>query len=237
MGLIGNIYGLLGYYCHVRDKLDRAMRFYERGMAHDMTRPSYKLAYGVLLLKGGQFQKAKDIFSSVLIDPGYKDSVKNMAKLNLSLAYWKLGDIDTAIEMLRELHRKQRTARIYGTLGYLLIEKGDLDEALKYNLEAVKYDDEDPVILDNLAQTYYMMGKIKEAKKYFEKAESLKNDQPSTLYYLGCIYEREGNLQAAKEKLEKALECNTNPLSTVSNEAIQQKLEEINSAFQSSSLK
>lgn len=237
MGLVGNIYGLVGYYCHVRDKLDKAMRFYERGMAHDMTRPSYKLAYGVLLLKGGQFQKAKDIFSSVLIDPRYKDSVKNMAKLNLSLAYWKLGDIDTAIEMLKELHRKQRTARIYGTLGYLLIEKGDMDEAMKYNLEAVKYDDEDPVILDNLAQTYYMMGKIKEAKKYFEKAESLKDDQVSTLYYLGCIYEKEGNLQVAKEKLERALECNTNPLSTVSNEAIRQKLEEVNATIQSSSLK
>ncbi|MFO7154544.1 MAG: tetratricopeptide repeat protein [Caldicoprobacter oshimai] len=237
MGLIGNIYGLLGYYCHVRDKLDKAMRFYEKGMAHDMTKPSYKLAYGVLLLKSGQFQKARDIFSSVLIDPRYKDSVRNMAKLNLSLAYWKLGDIDTAIEMLRELHRKQRTSRIYETLGYLLIEKGNLDEALKYNLEAVKYDAEDPVILDNLAQTYYMMGKLKEAKRYFEKAESLKEDQVSTLYYLGCIYQQEGNLQAAKEKLEKALGCNINPLSTISREAIQQKLEEINHALQSSSLK
>jgi len=237
MGLIGNIYGMLGYYCHVRDKLERAMRFYERGMAHDMSRPSYKLAYGVLLLKSGQFQKAKDIFSSVLIDPRYNDSVRNTAKLNLSLAYWKLGDIDTAIEMLKELHRKQRTARIYGTLGYLLIEKGNLEEAFKYNLEAVKYDDEDPVILDNLAQTYYMMGKLKEAKKYFEKAESLKEDQVSTLYYLGCIYEQEGNLQAAREKLEKALECNINPLSTVTREAIQQKLDEVNLAIQSSNLK
>lgn len=237
MGLMGNIYGLLGYYFHVKDRPDKAIRFYERGMAHDMTKPSYRLAYGVLLLKSGQFQKARDIFSGVLIDPRYKDSVKNMAKLNLSLAYWKLGDIDTAIEMLKELHRKQRTARIYGALGYLLIEKGNLDEAFKYNLEAVKYDDEDPVILDNLAQTYYLMGKLKEAKRYFEKAESLKEDQVSTLYYLGCIYYQEGNLQAAKEKLEKALECNINPLSTVSREAIQQKLEEVNKALQSGSLR
>jgi tetratricopeptide (TPR) repeat protein len=81
------------------------------------------------------------------------------------------------------------------------------------------------------------MGKLKEAKRYFEKAESLKEDQVSTLYYLGCIYQQEGNLQAAKEKLEKAFGCNINPLSTISREAIQQKLEEINRSLQSSSLK
>ncbi|MFU0801186.1 MAG: hypothetical protein ACFWUE_11115 [Xylanivirga thermophila] len=69
--------------------------------------------------------------------------------------------------MLEEVQRKYNNSRVYGTLGYLLIEKGDLDKALEYNLQALDYDDEDPVILDNLAQTYYFMGDIEKAKKYF----------------------------------------------------------------------
>jgi len=233
MGFLGNVYGFLGYYFHIKDKPDKALSFYERGLKSDMSKPSYKLAYGVLLLKSGEYQKAMDIFRGVLLDRANKESIRNMAKLNLSLVYWKLGDIDTAIEMLWELHTKQRTSRVYGTLGYLLIEKGNLSEALKYNLEALDYDDEDPVILDNVAQTYYMMGKPSEAKEYFLKAEALKDDQASTLYYLGCIFQQEGDVNAAREKFKKALDCKLNSLSTVSKEAIQKKLNDLDSAVQS----
>ncbi len=227
MALIGNIYGLLGYYCHSRSKFEQARNFYKKGQASGMSRPSYKLAYGVLLLKNEEYQEAKEIFSGVLIDRRNKESVRNMAKQNLSLAYWKLGDIDTAVEMLWEIHRTHRNGRVYGTLGYLLIEKDDLDEALKYNMEALDYDDEDPVILDNLGQTYYKMGKIQQAKEYFLKAEEIKQEQADTLYYLGCIYQQEGNTDAAKEKLNMALNCRITPLSTISWETIEKKLSEL----------
>jgi tetratricopeptide (TPR) repeat protein len=114
-------------------------------------------------------------------------------------------------------------------LGYLLIEKGDLKEALEFNLEALDYDDEDPVILDNLGQTYYRMGNIDEARKYFLKAESLKEDQAVTLYHLGCIYQQEGDYETAKEKLLKALDCNIGTLTTINREDIEKRLTEIES--------
>ena len=229
MGLWGNINGFLGYLFHIRGNLEKARRYYGIGMEKDMTNPSFKLAYGVALLKSGEFEKARDVFRDVLLNRGYKESTRNMAKINLSLAYWKLGEIDTAIEMLKELHQKYRNSRIYGALGYLLIEKGDMKEALDYNLEALDYDDEDPVVLDNLGQTYYRMGRIDEAKKYFLKAESIKDDQAATLYHLGCIYQQEGDNDKAKEKFLKALDCNINPLTTISREDIERKLAELDS--------
>ena len=190
-----------------------------------MSKAKYKLAYGVLLLNKGEFEAARDLFSSVLTDYSQKERIRAMAKMNLSIAYWKLGELDTAIEMLMEVQAKYTTTRIYSTLGYMLIEKGDLDRALEYNLEALDYDDEDPAILDNLAQTYYEMGILNQAKKYFLKAEEIKPDQVSTLYYLACIYDKEGNKELAREKLLKALEKDITPLNVISKEDIQRKLD------------
>lgn len=224
MSIIGNFYGFLGHFNHSTDKSQKAEELYEKGLKNGMNKPKYLLSYGVLMLKEGNFEKARELFSEVLISIPAKDNFKTIAKINISLAYWKLGDIDVAIEMLEEVHRKHRSGKVYGTLGYLLTQKGDLEESLRYNLEAVDYDDEDPVVLDNLAQTYYKMGKIEEAKEYFEKAEREKDDQAVTLYYLGIIYADEGNIELAKEKLNKALTCNLTPLSAVTYSDIEEKL-------------
>lgn len=224
MSLIGNICGLFGYLNHGRGKFTKAANLYEKAVKYGTNRPNYLLAYGVLLLKKGEFEKAKGLFSDILIKLPSKEQHKTMAKLNISLAYWKLGDIDLAVEMLEEVHRKHRSGKVYGNLGYLLIQQGNLDKALKYNLEALDYDEEDPVILDNLGQIYYKMGDIIKAKEYFERAEEEKGDQTATLYYLGLIYAQEGDRETAKGKLQRALACDITPLSAVSRQAIEEAL-------------
>jgi len=222
--MMGNIYGFLGYYNHSRSNLEKAKRFYEKAIKAGTKKAPYLLAYGVLLLREGKFEKAKELFSAVLLNYSTKEQYKTMAKTNISLAYWKLGDIDTAVDMMEEVHIKYPSGQVYGSLGYLLIEKGDLERALEYNLEALDYDDDDPVVLDNLGQIYYKMGDIEKAKEYFEKAEEEKDDQAITLYYLGRIYSQQGNKELAKEKLEKALNCNITALSAVTREDIQEVL-------------
>ncbi|NMA95553.1 MAG: tetratricopeptide repeat protein [Clostridiales bacterium] len=221
MSILGSLYGFLGYFNHSARNLTKAERFYEKGMKKGMKRANHRLAYGVLLLNKGEFQKARDIFSSVLTDFSQKEKQRTMAKLNLSLAYWKLGELDIAIEMLEEVQLKYSTAKVYGALGYMLIESGDLDRALEYNLEAFDYADDDPVILDNLAQTYYRLNLMDQAKEYFLKAEDIKSDQVDTLYYLGLIYKEEGNIDLAREKLSAALDCDITPMNTITREEIQ----------------
>jgi len=224
MSIVGNIYGFLGYYNHSRGNFEKAKDFYEKSLQQGCNKPNYLLSYGVLMLREGQFEKAKELFSTVLVELSVQEKYKNIAKMNISLAYWKLGEIDVAVEMLEEVHRKYPSGKVYGTLGYLLIQKGDLERALEYNLEALDYDDEDPVILDNLGQVYYKMGEMEKAKEFFEKAEEAKDDQAVTLYHLGLIYSQEGNKELAKEKLEKALTCNLTPLSAVTRQDIEKAL-------------
>lgn len=227
MSIIGNIYGFLGYYNHSRSKLEKAEELYKKSMAKGCDIPNYKLAYGVLLLKKGEFEKARDLFSGVLISAPSKGNIKIIAKINLSIAYWKLGEVDTAIEMLEEVYAKFRNGRLYETMGYILLENGDLDKALEFNLEALDYDDENPIILDNLGQTYYRLGQKEKAKEYFEKAEELRDNQVDILYHLGCVYMEEGKKELAKEKLKKALECDITPLNSVSRSEIETKLREL----------
>ena len=40
---------------------------------------------------------------------------------------------------------------------------------MEYNLEALDYDDDDPVVLDNLGQIYYKMGDIEKGQGIFRK--------------------------------------------------------------------
>jgi len=227
MGLIGNIYGFLGYFNHTRGKLDKAMSWYKKAEKNDVTIANFQMAYGVLLLRSGHFEEAKALFEKLLVFYSGNESVKINSKINLSLVYWKLGDLDAAIERMQELHSKLKNSRTYGTLGYLLVEKGDYEEALKFNMDALEYDDTDPVVLDNIGQIYYHMGDMDNAFTYFQKAHEQKEDQVVTLYYLGDIYKQRGELDKAREMLEKALSCNISALSTISREEIVHKLKEL----------
>lgn len=224
MGILGNFYGFLGYFQHSKERYDKAEAYYRRAVRLGMDSLSYQMAYGVLLLRTGSFQEARDAFSHLLITAPRKGHLRMTAKMNLALSYWKLGEIDTAVEMMEEAHQKLHNSKTYGALGYLLIAAGDLDKALAFNQEALAYDEEDPVVLDNLAQVYYALGSREEALKYFLKAEEEKGDQADTLYYLGCLYQEEGRLEKARDKWEKALQCRITALSTISRQAIEEKL-------------
>src|SRR5690606_39795119 len=97
MSIRGNFYGLLGHLNHSKKKYGKAEKYYSKATKADMTRGTYRLSYGVLLLNMGEFNKAKGIFSDVLTDYSQQDKTRTMAKMNLALAYWKLGELDTGI--------------------------------------------------------------------------------------------------------------------------------------------
>lgn len=224
MGFIGNVYGFLGYFNHSRGKKDKAEAFYEKAMAKGVTNPNYQLAYGVLLLRKGEIKKAQDIFSKLVVYFPKNQFIKDNCKINLALTYWKQGDINTAVEMMGEVHAKLKNSRTYGTYGYLLVEAGDYEKALEFNMEALDYDDTDSVVLDNIGQIYFRMGRMDEAYEYFSKALKVKENQADTLYYTGCIHEQKGEISQAIELWKKALDCNISALSTICREAIEEKL-------------
>ncbi len=91
--------------------------------------------------------------------------------------------------------------------------------------EAVDYDDEDPVCLDNYAQFLYRCeGDEEAARPWFEKALGFKDSQIDTLWFLSRYDLKEGKRQQAIQRLEKAAQGRFSPLNFATKELVENEL-------------
>ena len=178
--------------------------------------------------RDGEYQKARELLVKHQKNPYMKGDSRKQLFVNYAACVYKLGDLQKGIAVLESQHAKEPSGMIYQTLGYLYIEAGDKEKAVAYNLEALEYDDEDPITLDNLGQTYYRLLDDKaKAKEYFERALKIKPGQIDTLYFLAQYDLEAGDKAAAKEKLETALKGRFSPLNFASKDKVNALLEEI----------
>lgn len=231
MGLMTNWKARKALTAHGRSRTEEAFTLYEEAYAEGMNSARYLLPYSILLLRKGLYEKASEVLRKVEKSPGgITAEQRNQMLTNYAVACWKTGRLPYALELLQEVYRKGPNGTLYGTLGYLLIEQGNFDEALAFNLEAVAYDDEDPICLDNLAQTYYRLGgpeHREEARKYFEKALQHRESAIDTNYFLALYDLEDGNVDAARKKLLVSREGRFSPLNYVTPDVIDAKLKEI----------
>lgn len=199
-------------------KHEQALKLYEEAIRGGCTKPSYVMAYGVLLLRFARFEEAKELFLKADSTPGITKEEKRQLRINFAICQWKLGQLDSAISNLKIAMSEAPTGMLYGSLGYILIEKarqtGDFAEALEFNTKALDYDDEDAVVLDNLGQLYLAMGDREKALTYFKKAHENKPRQVDTLYYLARLAAEDGDTKQAIDYLNSALDGNYSALCT-----------------------
>lgn len=217
---------------HGRNKLDEAYALYGEAYASGMNNARYLLPYSILLLRRGEYDRAGEVLRKVEKSPGgITPEQRSQMLLNYAVVCWKQGRLPYALELLREVYRKGPSGNIYGTLGYLLIEQGDFEEAVAFGKEAVEYDDEDPIALDNLAQAYYRLGNGKEDKEtargLFQKALSFRPTAIDSNYFLALYDIEDGNIDAAREKLEVSRSGKFSPLNYATPELVEEKLKEI----------
>ena len=145
--------------------------------------------------------------------------------VNFAVADFKLGNTEKAVDLLERVHQKNPRGETYGALGYVLIEQGDAEKALAFNKAGLEYDDEDPVILDNLGQIYYRLLNDKEkALEYFNKAHALKPSQIDTLWFHSRYDLDAGKKEDAVQKLETALEGRFSPLNYVTKSIVEEEI-------------
>ena len=225
MGFLSKVKVRSALLKHQRGQTDQARAMYEELYRDGELAASYMLPYAVLLMRSGEegaFDKVKEIMVKAQKAPDMNAERKQQLMMNYAVASWKTGDLDKGVRLLEASHRESPCGLIYQSLGFLLVEQGDGEKALQYNLEALDYDDEDPVILDNLGQTYYrVLGDREKARPYFEKAHEIKPGQIDTLYFLSRYDLDEGKPEAALEKLEEALEGRFSPLNYATRELVE----------------
>ena len=218
---------------HNKGDKEEAFNQYEQLYNEGVVMASYMLPYSVLLLRRGgdeNIRKVKEVLVKAQKASDLTPDKRQQLLMNYSVACWKLGEKDKAISTMEASHRKAPCGLTYQTLGFLYVEYGDAEKALAYNLEALDYDDDDSIVLDNLGQTYYRLLNDKEkAKPYFEKALKSKPGQIDTLYFLSRYDLEKGDNAEAIHKLELALDGNFSPLNIKSREEISQEIERIRS--------
>ncbi len=213
---------------HQEGRTEEAMKLYQEVLDEGNRDPAIILPYSVLLIRNGEYAKAREMLVENQKLPMNPDQ-KNQLFVNYAACVYKMGELQKGIDLLERQHQKQPSGMVYETLGYLYIEAGDAEKAMAYNTEALEYDEEDAITLDNLGQLHYrLLGDKETAKGYFEKALEIKPGQIDTLYFLAQYDLEAGDREAAKEKLEKAMEGRFSPLNYASKDMVQSLLNSLN---------
>lgn len=223
---IGNIYSLIGNYKYSRGQVKEALKWFDKACSSKRCSANARIAYAYLLLKSGDTIKSYDLLKLV-IDSKHTPLEDSMAKSNLALVQWKRGDLKGAIETLEGVFENYKNTTIYGSLGYFLVLNGDMDRALKFNLEAYDYNDSDKVILDNLGQTYYFKGEYQASEEIYKKLLKMAPTFPEPYYYYGKVLQCLGKPDEALDTMVRALSCKFTSLINLKRNEVEKGIREL----------
>ncbi len=198
---------------------DGALNDLKSAVNHDPKNAKIRSTYAFLLLKLGNPEEA-----AIQIDEALKGALeadKNAMRVTKSLILWKQGKLDEAIEELTELIKTYETTNVYATLGFLLIEKGDLDKALEFNLLAKEFNSSSPIIMDNLGCAYLLLGEDEKALEVYQEVMKNKPNFPEAFYNYARVLERMGDLEKALYMVRHALTLRFWNTSTVSKDEVE----------------
>ena len=193
-----NFYNIRGQYFSIKGMADKALESFAK--AYDRKPNSNNtLNYGYLLLRSGEYDKAEIIINSAFLLSRITEDDKNRARMMLALLNWKRGNLDEAIEIYENLLAKGENTTIYANLGFLYIEKGDIEVAFEFNKKAYEYNDANNVIADNFAECCYAMGDKDKAYDVLKNAVSSNMPIAENYYHFArLLFERKEYDEALK---------------------------------------
>ncbi|MEW8956829.1 tetratricopeptide repeat protein [Clostridium sp.] len=217
-------YSVKGSKLYRNGNKEEAIKYFEKASNISTCKPRIHISYSYLLLVEGRLEDAERILGYAAKSKLYGRENLN-AKITLALIEWKKDNLDESINILEELLKESKSMTLYESLGYLLLLKGDYERALDLNLEAKEYDSSSSIILDNLAQSYYNLGKIKEAEEIYEDITKINLTFADPYYYYGLILKEKGDLDEAKDMFLKALSCPESFLTGLNKSTIEKELD------------
>lgn len=101
--------------------------------------------------------------------------------------------------------QEKEKADLYLRMGSSLIEEGNYPSALSALLKAQELDPQNPLILNNLGQVYFLREKYELAEKQFRKAIELQKDYTDARNNLARVLIEEGKFAEAEKELNIVL--------------------------------
>ena len=125
MGFMTSIKANKAYRLQQKGQNEEARKLYEEAFAEGMNDPRYNLAYALMIIREGEYQKAKEFLVKHQKAPGMTPSQRVTLLVDYAACCFRLGDVDKGINTLEQQFRKGETGLLYQTLGYLYVEKYD----------------------------------------------------------------------------------------------------------------
>jgi len=147
--------------------IERALTWYARAAASRNAKPMVYLSYALVLLKAGDLDAAEENLAGAAKHE-LSEYDQNALTAMCGLLKWKRGNPREAAVELQSLADEFKNPTLFGALGSLYLSEGMLDAALRHNSEAKEIADDDQIICDNLARTYYLNGEIEKAEEIFD---------------------------------------------------------------------
>lgn len=228
---IPNYYVIKANKAYQAGDFEESKKWYKKAYDTGRAKINIKISYAYILLRTGDTDEAEDVLNRIIRVKGVKPENKLKAKQQRCMVYFKQGRLDEALEEAYEIYDNgnYKNTTLYGMLGYFKYLHDDIDEALRFCLEAYEYNSDDRDITDNLSLCYYKKGEYEKAKELSDKIIS-SNPQFVEAYYHGAqIAVKCGNYDTAKEYLEKIPGCRWSNMTTVTHEVVEELKKEVES--------
>jgi len=194
-----------------------------------MDDPRYNLAYALLIIRKGEYQKAKDFLVKHQKAPGMTPEQRVNLLVDYAACCFRLGDLEKGISTLEQQARKGETGLVYQTLGYLYVEKYDAANRPDFSqlpAEAEEKPAEEGGAPEQLAEGEEAEKKLspeeaweaglKAAEEFIDK--SIEYDEEDAVCLdnkAQFLYRVHGDKQGARKWFEKALSIKDNQIDTL----------------------
>lgn len=241
MGIMTVMKGTKALKLQKKGEKEEAVRLYEEAFAEGLNDPRYLLPYALLILRDGQYQKAKDFLVAHQKAPGMTPSQRTELLVYYAVCCMRLGTIDKGINALEQQGRKMETGLIYQTLGYLYVDKYDLAHRPDFAAMAAEEPEEEPEPADEpadesaeedagtaergdgeepaekkLSPEEEWNAGVAKAEEFIRKSIDYDDEDPICLDNMAqYLYRVQGDRAAAKEWFEKAIAQKENQIDTL----------------------
>ena len=223
-------------------KREEAIKLYEEAFAEGLNEPRFLLAYALLIIRDGQYQKAKEFLvkhQKVPMAPGQRVELL----VYYATCCFRLGNVDKGVDVLEQQFRKTETGLLYQTLGYLYVDKYDRNhrpdfEAMKAEAAQAAESEapaEEAEEQENPAEETPAEERapeeteapalspeeeweagIEKAEAFIRKSVEYDEEDPVCLDNLGeFLYRVRDDKEAAKEWFDKAIDIKENQIDTL----------------------